>query len=127
VPHPTHTASPATRRRPGLAAAASRLENLAGVLGIALAYWADRDQATDRGAARSAADTACDAIDNALAVLHTARRQLAAEVAAHDEAMAAMVDALLALAPGRERVIPPLPRAVAGELRRARQAAIARP
>ena len=116
MPHPTHTASPATGSRSGLAAAASRLENLAEVLGIALAYWADRDQATDRGAARSAANTAMDAIDNALRVLHETRQQLAAEVATHDEATAATVDALLALGPRRERVIPPLPRAVVGEL-----------
>jgi hypothetical protein len=92
VPHPTH--SPAASRV--LADAPGRLENLSGVLGVALAYWADREDATDKGAARSAANTACDAIDNMLAALHSARQQLVAEVRAHDDATAASVDALLA-------------------------------
>jgi hypothetical protein len=96
MPHPTHHQSPASRSVQQLADAPGRLENLSGVLGVALAYWADRADATDKGAARSAANTACDAIDNMLAVLHQARRELVAEVRAHDDATAARVDALLA-------------------------------
>jgi hypothetical protein len=96
VPHPTHSPAVSPRTRRELTDAPGRLENLSGVLGVALAYWADRADATDKGAARSAAITGCDAIDSMLAALHSARAQLLGEVRAHDDATAARVDALLA-------------------------------
>lgn len=104
MPNPTHShlAAAAARTQSGVPGpvlgavwATDVLRSLGGTLGIALARWADRDDAADKGAARSAANTACDAIDGMLAALHAARLQLVDEIRAHDDATAARVDALL--------------------------------
>jgi hypothetical protein len=75
-----------------LKAAAHRLVNLAGVLGIALGQWDARD---DGGPVRRrAANEAMAIIDDMLAALHQVREQLADEMRAYD-ATAARVDKLL--------------------------------
>lgn len=116
--HPTHHQSPVPRAIDHLADAPGRLDGLSGTLGVALARWADRADATDKGAARSAANTAADTIDAMLAVLHSARQQLTSEVRVHDDATAARVDALLAKSATLRapRVLPPLPAGVAATM-----------
>ena len=76
-----------------LQAAAHRLVNLAGVLGMALAQWAGRDSGGP--GRRRAANEAMAVIDDMLAALHQARRELAAEMRAYDDAAAARADQLL--------------------------------
>ena len=72
-----------------LQGAAARLDNLAGVLGIALAQWAVRDDTKAQPEIRQAANTACAAIDDMLAELHRVRQQLVTEIRASDDATAA--------------------------------------
>ena len=67
-----------------------------GVLGVALAQWAARDDTTADPGARMAANTAMDAIDAMLRELHALRSRLADEIRVSDDATAARVDALLA-------------------------------
>lgn len=73
-----------------------RLASLAGVLGEAAAQWAARDDSKPQPEVREAANTAMDAIDAMLRILHEARAQLVAEVRESDDAAAARADALLA-------------------------------
>jgi hypothetical protein len=96
VPNPTHPASPRPRSRHELTDTAARLENLSGVLAVSLAWWADRENARDKAAARRAANTAVDAIDGMLAGLHAARQQMLAEARAYDDATAARTNQILA-------------------------------
>ena len=56
--------------------ATSRLEDHNGVLGVALAQWAARDDTRAQPAIRQAANTAMDAIDSMLAELHQLRARL---------------------------------------------------
>lgn len=79
-----------------LASVPGRLENLAGVLGAALAQWAERDDSIPQPEVRQAANEAMDAIDAMLALLHSAGAQLAAEIRQSDDATAARAGALLA-------------------------------
>jgi hypothetical protein len=72
-----------------------RLENLAGVLGVALAQWATRDDSKAQPETRRAASTAVDAIDAMLRELHAARAALLAEIRRSDDAAMARVEALL--------------------------------
>lgn len=86
-----------------------------GDLGTALAIWSTRDDARPCPAARHAANDAMDAIDGALAGLHTPRRSLVFEIRASDDAGAIRADELLARCPpehhepraARGRVGPP--------------------
>jgi hypothetical protein len=76
-----------------LKAAAHRLVNLAGVLGMALRQWEGRD---DGGPVRRrAANEAMAVIDDMLTALHEARRELAAEMRAYDDAALKRADQLL--------------------------------
>jgi hypothetical protein len=84
-----------------LSAAPGQLENLAGVLGDALATWRTRDVSKARPGVRQAANTALAAIDDMLAGLHRVRQQLVSEVRAYDDAAGARVDAMLAEARAR--------------------------
>jgi hypothetical protein len=74
----------------------SVLHDQIGILGVALARWAERDDAKAQPEVRQAATTAMDAIDAMLAKLYAARSILATEMRQSDEATAARVDALLA-------------------------------
>ena len=56
-----------------------------GVLGVALAQWAARDDTTADPGARKAANTAMDAIDGMLRELHQLRARLVGEIRASDE------------------------------------------
>jgi hypothetical protein len=80
----------------------SRLEDHNGVLGVALAQWAARDDTRAQPAIRQAANTAMDAIDSMLAGLHQLRAWLVSEIRASDDLAAARADALLARLRGRE-------------------------
>jgi len=73
-----------------------RLEDLAGVLGVALARWATRDDSKAQPDVRQAANTAMDAIDSMLAQLHAARAALVTKIRQADDAAAGRADALLA-------------------------------
>jgi hypothetical protein len=75
--------------------ATSRLDGHLGVLGVALAQWAARDDSKAESAVRRAANTAIDAIDAMLGELHALRARLVSEIRASDDAAAARVDALL--------------------------------
>ena len=76
-----------------LQTAPRRLVNLAGVLGIALRQWAGRD---DGGPGRRrAANEAMAMIDDMLTALQEARRELAAEMRAYDDAALARADQML--------------------------------
>jgi hypothetical protein len=66
-----------------------------GVLGVALAQWAARDDSKADPEARRAANVAMDAIDAMLAELHKLRQRLVGEIRASDDASARRVDALL--------------------------------
>jgi hypothetical protein len=77
----------------GLQAAPRRLVNLAGVLGLAVAQWAGRDSGGP--GRRRAANEAMAVIDDMLTALQQARRELAAEMRAYDDATAARADQLL--------------------------------
>jgi hypothetical protein len=86
-----HDSAPSTLRN-----LATRLDAMTGVLGVALAQWAIRDETKAQPEIRQAANTAVAAIDDMLAALHRARQQLVTEVRAADDANAARVDAMLA-------------------------------
>jgi hypothetical protein len=72
-----------------------RLENLAGVLGAALAQWAARDDTKAQPGVRRAASEAVEAIDAMLRELHAAWAVLAAEIRRSDDAAMARSEALL--------------------------------
>jgi hypothetical protein len=76
--------------------ATGRLGDQLGVLGVALAQWAARDDSRADAAIRSAANTALDAADSMLAELHTLRGRLVGEIRASDAAAAERADELLA-------------------------------
>ena len=67
-----------------------------GVLGVALAQWAARDEIRPDADARRAANTAMDAIDSMLAELYALRSRLLTEIRASDAAADARADELLA-------------------------------
>ena len=67
-----------------------------GVLGIALAQWAVRDDTKAQPEIRQAANVAVATVDDMLATLHRLRGQLVSEVRQSDDASAARADALLA-------------------------------
>jgi hypothetical protein len=67
-----------------------------GVLAVALARWAARDDGEADPAARQAANTAMDAVDAMLRELHELRARLVSEIRASDDAAAARADQLLA-------------------------------
>ena len=71
-----------------------------GDLAVALAQWAARDETKADPHARRAANTAMDATDAALALLHELRARLVSEIRASDDQAAARVDALLAARKG---------------------------
>ena len=62
------------------------LRDLTGVLGVALAQWADGDAAQDKAAARRAASAAVDAIDALLRDLYLLRGRLVQEIRQADGA-----------------------------------------
>jgi hypothetical protein len=78
-----------------------RLDAMTGVLGVALAQWAVRDDTKAQPEIRQAANTAMATVDDMLTALHRARQQLVTEIRASDDASAARADAMLAEA--RER------------------------
>ena len=78
-------------------------EGHCGVLGVALAQWAARDDTRAEPEVRRAANTAMDAIDSALAELYELRARLVTEIRAADDATAARVDAMLASRSGSTR------------------------
>ena len=67
-----------------------------GVLGVALAQWAARDESTADPHARRAANTAMHAIDAALAELYELRARLLTEIRISDDAADVRADELLA-------------------------------
>ena len=73
-------------------------DGLGGVLGVALAQWAVRDDTRADPDARRAANTAMAAIDAMLGELHQLRSRLVGEIRASDDAFDALVDARLAAA-----------------------------
>jgi len=85
---------PAERRTIG--DATGRLGDHLGVLGVALAQWAARDDSRADAAVRRAASTAMDSIDAMLGELHTLRGRLVGEIRASDDAAAERADELLA-------------------------------
>jgi hypothetical protein len=85
---------PAERRTIG--DATGRLGEHNGVLGVALAQWAARDDSRAQPAIRRAASTAMDAIDAMLGELYALRGRLVGEIRSSDAAAAARADALLA-------------------------------
>ena len=62
------------------------LRDRTGVLGVALAQWADRGTARDKTAAKRAASTVVDAIDALLRDLFMLRGRLAQEIRQADNA-----------------------------------------
>ena len=72
-----------------------QLEERVGVLGVALATWATRDDSKPQAGVRQAANTAIDEIDATMAELYAARAALVSEIHASDDASAARVDAML--------------------------------
>jgi hypothetical protein len=72
------------------------LHDQIGILGVALARWAERDDTTAQPEVRQAAYTAMDAIDAMLARLYAARSPLVTEIRQSDDATAARGDALRA-------------------------------
>jgi hypothetical protein len=75
--------------------AASRLDGHLGVLGVALAQWAARDDSKAEPDIRRAANTAIDAADAMLGELHALRARLVTEIRESDDIAAARADALL--------------------------------
>jgi hypothetical protein len=71
------------------------LHSQVGVLGVALAPWAGRDDAKPQAEVRRAANTAMHAVDGLLRNLHQLRSCLVCEIRASDAASAARTDALL--------------------------------
>ncbi len=82
-----------------------RLDDHLGVLGVALATWATRDDRKAQPEVTRTGHTAVEAIDAMLAELHRARQQLVTEIRQAQDAAAARVDALLAQHPGGARGI----------------------
>jgi hypothetical protein len=80
----------------------TQLENLAVVLGHAMAEWSERDRAAGATASQvRAGNTAVAAIDDMLAVLHRMRGQMVAERRADQDIQATRADAMLAEARAR--------------------------
>ena len=75
----------------------AKLEDLTGVLSVALGQWEDRDDSKGLAGVRRAANTAIDAIDAILGELYALRSRLLDEMRDSDDATAARVDALLAM------------------------------
>jgi hypothetical protein len=73
-------------------------DGLVGVLGVALAQWAARDDTKADAEARRAANTAMTTIDDMLGQLHALRARLVGEIRTSDDAAAARADAMLAAA-----------------------------
>ena len=73
-----------------------RLDDHLGVLGVALAAGATRDDSKAQPEVTGTGHTAVEAIDAMLAELHRARQQLVGEIRQAQDAAAARVDALLA-------------------------------
>jgi hypothetical protein len=73
-----------------------RLDDHLGVLGVALATWATRDDSKAQPEVTRAGHTAVDAIDAMLGELHRVRQQLVTEIREHQDAAMARADALLA-------------------------------
>lgn len=94
--HPPSAPPPEGAASGGLRDVARRLDGMTGVLGIAVAQWAVRDETKPQPEIRRAANTAMAAIDDMLTVLHRTRSQLVSEIRAADDATAARVDAVLA-------------------------------
>lgn len=82
--------------------ATGRLDGHNGVLGVALAQWAARDDSKAQPEIRRAANSAMDAIDAMLAELHALRARLVGEIRASDDAAAARADELLGRARHQE-------------------------
>ena len=80
----------------GLADATGRLGDLLGVLGVALAQWAARDDSKPEPEIRRAANTAMDSVDAMLAELHGLRADLIGQIRRSDDLAAERADALLA-------------------------------
>ena len=74
----------------------AKLEDLMGVLSIALGQWERRDETRPQPEVRRAANKAVDAIDAMLGELYALRSRLLDEMRDSDDATAARVDALLA-------------------------------
>jgi hypothetical protein len=72
------------------------LHDQVGILGVALARWAERDDTKAQPEVRQAANTAAAAIDVMLARLYAARSALVTEMRQSDDAAAARGDALRA-------------------------------
>jgi hypothetical protein len=80
----------------GLDDATGRLGDQLGVLGVALAQWAARDDSRADAAIRRAANSAMDALDSMLGELYALRARLVGEVRASDALAVARADAMLA-------------------------------
>ena len=72
-----------------------------GILGVALAQWAARDDTRPDAEVRQAANTAMETIDQMLAGLHQLRARLVSGIRVSDDAAAARVDAMLAREAGQ--------------------------
>jgi hypothetical protein len=81
--------------------APGRLAGLAEQLGVYAGWWASRDTADDKPTAIRAGTSAMAAIDEMLAVLHSARAQLVSERRADQDRVMAESAALLARLEGR--------------------------
>lgn len=75
--------------------ATGRLDGHNGVLDVALAQWAARDDSRADAAIRRAANTALDSIDAMLAELHGLRADLIGQIRRSDDLAAERADALL--------------------------------
>ena len=73
-----------------------RLDDHLGVLGVALATWATRDDSKTQPEVTRAGHAAVEAIDAMLAELHRTRQQLVGEIREHQDAGLARVDAMFA-------------------------------
>jgi hypothetical protein len=96
---PTSAEVVSTIARPtgrGLADATGRLGDQLGVLGVALAQWAARDDSRAHAAIRRAASTAIETADAMLAELHGLRADLIGQIRRSDDLAAERADALLA-------------------------------
>jgi hypothetical protein len=71
------------------------LHDQIGILGVALAWWAERDDTTAQSEVRQATTTAAAAIDALLARLYAARSALLTQIRQSDDAAAARGDAPL--------------------------------
>jgi hypothetical protein len=102
---PTSAEVVSTIARPtgrGLADATGRLGDQLGVLGVALAQWAARDDSRAHAAIRRAASTAIETADAMLAELHGLRADLIGQIRRSDDLAAERVDELLGRAPRKE-------------------------